>query len=257
MQTNIDFSQFVSQTYPLSSMDRWICSRLYSTVQQCERGFESFELHTVTSALHSFWLHSLCDVYLVSMICTAVLSWFDGSSSHWLMSFLPKLAFSVPLWLLQESIKPVLKREGSDSEEQRVRERQVATSVLYHSVSISLALLSPFMPFLTEEMWQRLLPYGDSDRTSTSLCVQPYPKTSQLVSQSETHKHYSCSLLDNIMQFSFCHKQTLFNLLFHRSTGIFLRRKQTSLWYRKLSEWRGYWGLSARWQRKDLTVRKS
>lgn len=133
----------LAETYPLSSMDRWICSRLYSTVQQCEQGFESFELHTVTSALHSFWLHSLCDVYL-------------------------------------ESIKPVLKCEGSDSEEQRVRERQVAMSVLYHSVSVSLALLSPFMPFLTEEMWQRLVPYGDSDRTSTSLCVQPYPKTSQL-----------------------------------------------------------------------------
>uniref|UniRef100_A0A8C1J6J5 Valine--tRNA ligase, mitochondrial n=1 Tax=Cyprinus carpio TaxID=7962 RepID=A0A8C1J6J5_CYPCA len=113
-------------TYPLSGMDRWICWRLYSTVQQCERGFQSYELHTVTSALHSFWLHSLCDVYLVN------------------------------------------------------REKQVAVSVLYHCVSISLALLSPIMPFLTEELWQRLLPYADSDGTSRSLCVQPYPKTSQL-----------------------------------------------------------------------------
>uniref|UniRef100_A0A8C1J6M8 Valine--tRNA ligase, mitochondrial n=1 Tax=Cyprinus carpio TaxID=7962 RepID=A0A8C1J6M8_CYPCA len=111
-------------TYPLSGMDRWICWRLYSTVQQCERGFQSYELHTVTSALHSFWLHSLCDVYLVK--------------------------------------------------------KQVAVSVLYHCVSISLALLSPIMPFLTEELWQRLLPYADSDGTSRSLCVQPYPKTSQL-----------------------------------------------------------------------------
>lgn len=81
---------------------------------------------------------------------------------------------------LQESIKPVLKGEGSGSEEQRDRERQVAAAVLYHCVSISLTLLSPFMPFLTEELWQRLLPYADSDGTSRSLCVQPYPKTSQL-----------------------------------------------------------------------------
>uniref|UniRef100_A0A8C1J5S3 Valine--tRNA ligase, mitochondrial n=1 Tax=Cyprinus carpio TaxID=7962 RepID=A0A8C1J5S3_CYPCA len=116
----------LAETYPLSGMDRWICWRLYSTVQQCERGFQSYELHTVTSALHSFWLHSLCDVYLVN------------------------------------------------------REKQVAVSVLYHCVSISLALLSPIMPFLTEELWQRLLPYADSDGTSRSLCVQPYPKTSQL-----------------------------------------------------------------------------
>uniref|UniRef100_A0A8C1J5H2 Valine--tRNA ligase, mitochondrial n=1 Tax=Cyprinus carpio TaxID=7962 RepID=A0A8C1J5H2_CYPCA len=123
----------LAETYPLSGMDRWICWRLYSTVQQCERGFQSYELHTVTSALHSFWLHSLCDVYLVSSGC----------------------------------------------EEQRDREKQVAVSVLYHCVSISLALLSPIMPFLTEELWQRLLPYADSDGTSRSLCVQPYPKTSQ------------------------------------------------------------------------------
>ncbi|KAA0710630.1 Valine--tRNA ligase, mitochondrial [Triplophysa tibetana] len=134
----------LAETHPVSSMDRWICSRLYSTVRQCEEAFESYELHTITSALHSFWVHSLCDVYL-------------------------------------ESIKPVLKQEASDSMEQKERERQVAMSVLYHSVSISLCLLSPFMPFLTEELWQRLLPYSaDSIKNPTSLCVQPYPKTSQL-----------------------------------------------------------------------------
>ena len=56
---------FVSQTAPVSSLDQWICSRLYSTVLQCEQAFPSAELHLVTSGLRSFWLHSLCDVYLV------------------------------------------------------------------------------------------------------------------------------------------------------------------------------------------------
>uniref|UniRef100_A0A671R8Q2 Valine--tRNA ligase, mitochondrial n=1 Tax=Sinocyclocheilus anshuiensis TaxID=1608454 RepID=A0A671R8Q2_9TELE len=134
----------LAETYPLSSMDRWICSRLHSTVQQCERGFESYELHTVTSALHSFWLHSLCDVYLVK--------------------------------------------------------RQVAASVLYHSVSISLALLSPFMPFLTEELWQRLLPYTDSDGTSRSLCVQPYPKTSQLEHWCFPKEEADFSLVEEVVR---------------------------------------------------------
>lgn len=46
-------------------MDQWICSRLYSTVLQCEQAFQSYQLHAVTSCLHSFWLHCLCDVYLV------------------------------------------------------------------------------------------------------------------------------------------------------------------------------------------------
>uniref|UniRef100_A0A4W6D9V9 Valine--tRNA ligase, mitochondrial n=1 Tax=Lates calcarifer TaxID=8187 RepID=A0A4W6D9V9_LATCA len=108
-------------------MDRWICSRLYSTVLQCEQAFEAYELHTVTSALYSFWVHSLCDVYL-------------------------------------EYVKPVL-----------------VHSVLYHCVSVSLALLTPFMPFITEELWQRLQPFrpGAAAHT-TSLCLQPYPCSSQL-----------------------------------------------------------------------------
>uniref|UniRef100_A0A4W4GSG5 Valine--tRNA ligase n=1 Tax=Electrophorus electricus TaxID=8005 RepID=A0A4W4GSG5_ELEEL len=128
----------LSETSPVSSIDRWICSRLSGTVQQCESSFESYQLHAVTSALHSFWLHDLCDVYL-------------------------------------ECIKPVLKQQDMAA-------RQVATAVLYHCVSLSLCLLSPFMPFLTEELWQRLQPYGpDTNRAVTSVCVQPYPKASQLI----------------------------------------------------------------------------
>lgn len=46
-------------------MDQWICSRLHSTVLQCEQAFQSHQLHLVTASLHSFWLHCLCDVYLV------------------------------------------------------------------------------------------------------------------------------------------------------------------------------------------------
>uniref|UniRef100_A0A8C7IUQ7 Valine--tRNA ligase, mitochondrial n=1 Tax=Oncorhynchus kisutch TaxID=8019 RepID=A0A8C7IUQ7_ONCKI len=127
-------------TSPLDSMDQWVCSRLYSTVLQCEQGFERYELHSVTAALHSFWLHSLCDIYL-------------------------------------ECIKPVLSQDSGSQ-----REKQVVRAVLYHCVSVSLALLSPFMPFLTEELWQRLyLLRGESgDSAGASLCLQPYPQSSQL-----------------------------------------------------------------------------
>ncbi|XP_046699931.1 valine--tRNA ligase, mitochondrial isoform X1 [Silurus meridionalis] len=133
----------LAETFPVSSIDRWICSRLYSTVVQCDKGFESFELHAVTSALHSFWLHSLCDVYL-------------------------------------ECIKPVLKQDVKENEAW-TEEKQIATAVLYHCVSISLRLLSPFMPFLTEELWQRLEPYNPTPTTApSSVCVQPYPTDSLL-----------------------------------------------------------------------------
>ncbi|XP_017286196.1 valine--tRNA ligase, mitochondrial isoform X1 [Kryptolebias marmoratus] len=143
----------IEETTPLGSMERWICSRLYSTVAQCEQAFDAYELHAVTSALHSFWLHSLCDVYI-------------------------------------EYVKPVLLREDEGAEVQADADdsdtttvRQVARTVLYHCVSLSLALLSPFMPFITEELWQRLQPFRPRPPgapTPTSLCLQPYPRSTHL-----------------------------------------------------------------------------
>ncbi|KAG8004963.1 Valine--tRNA ligase [Nibea albiflora] len=129
----------LEETAPLSSMDRWICSRLYSTVVQCEEAFEAYDLHAVTSALYSFWVQSLCDVYV-------------------------------------EYMKPVLLQQDDSG-----RSRQVVSSVLYHCVSMSLALLSPFMPFITEELWQRLQPFRPGPAAqNSSLCLQPYPSSSQL-----------------------------------------------------------------------------
>uniref|UniRef100_A0A8D3D5W5 Valine--tRNA ligase, mitochondrial n=1 Tax=Scophthalmus maximus TaxID=52904 RepID=A0A8D3D5W5_SCOMX len=140
----------ISKTTPLSSMDRWICSRLYSTVLQCEQAFEAYELHTVTSALYSFWVHSLCDVYM-------------------------------------ECVKPVLVQQDDASA------RQVASSVLYHCVSVSLALLSPIMPFITEELWQRLRPFRPGAASQTSLCLQPYPCSSQCLDYL-IYFHVACML---------------------------------------------------------------
>ncbi|XP_077362376.1 valine--tRNA ligase, mitochondrial isoform X1 [Festucalex cinctus] len=124
----------------LSSMDRWICSRLYSTVAQVEKAFEEYELHVVTAALYNFWVHNLCDVYM-------------------------------------ESVKPVLLKQNEGT----VRKvRPAAIVVLYNCVSASLTLLSPIMPFLTEELWQRLQPFRTEAAAQRSLCLQPYPRSSQL-----------------------------------------------------------------------------
>lgn len=144
----------IAKTAPLSSMDRWICSRLHSTVGQCEQAFEAYELHSVTSALYSFWVHSLCDIYM-------------------------------------EYIKPLLTQQDQEvvlttDVEHSGDARQAAIAVLYHCVSVSLALLSPFMPFITEELWQRLQPFAPEAAAQTSLCLQPYPRSAQLA-----HWHFA------------------------------------------------------------------
>ena len=46
-------------------MDLWILSKLSDTVSKCESGWPAYDFPTITTAIFSFWLYSLCDVYLV------------------------------------------------------------------------------------------------------------------------------------------------------------------------------------------------
>ena len=52
-------------------------------------------------------------------------------------------------------------------------EREVARSVLRHVLDVSLKLLHPIMPFITEELWVRL-----PEREADSLMVAPWPQPS-------------------------------------------------------------------------------
>lgn len=80
--------------------------------------------------------------------------------------------------LTQQDQEVVVTERGGDA-------RQAAIAVLYHCVSVCLALLAPFMPFITEELWQRLQPFAPEAAAQTSLCLQPYPRAAQLVGWSE------------------------------------------------------------------------
>ncbi|XP_004598845.2 valine--tRNA ligase, mitochondrial [Ochotona princeps] len=118
---------------PASPMDAWILSRLARTAQECERSFLTRELSLATHALHHFWLHNLCDVYL-------------------------------------EAVKPQLLRSPRPQE---------PPQVLFSCADIGLRLLAPFMPFLAEELWQRLPPRPGGPLVP-SICVAPYPSARSL-----------------------------------------------------------------------------
>ncbi|KAJ6627764.1 Valine--tRNA ligase [Pseudolycoriella hygida] len=112
-----------------SHMDLWILSRLASTIENCNSGFEIYDFTIPTSACYSFWLYDLCDVYL-------------------------------------ECLKPVF-QSGTDAAKSSAR--QTLFTCLYNG----LKLISPFMPFITEELFQRL-PRADTD--VLSICVSLYPE---------------------------------------------------------------------------------
>uniref|UniRef100_A0A8C5WXH6 valine--tRNA ligase n=1 Tax=Laticauda laticaudata TaxID=8630 RepID=A0A8C5WXH6_LATLA len=76
-----------------------------------------------------------------------------------------------------ESVKPIL-RSGDPVHVLSTQQ------TLYSCVDLALRLLSPFMPFLTEELWQRL-PKTHLE-TSPSICVARYPSPEHLVSPTST-----------------------------------------------------------------------
>ena len=67
----------------------------------------------------------------------------------------------------QESIKPVF-QSGSTQQQLETQE------VLHHCIDTFLRATSPFMPFLTEELFQRLP--GRGDNWPESICIAQYPR---------------------------------------------------------------------------------
>ena len=72
-------------------------------------------------------------------------------------------------WYL-ELTKPVLNNDASAEAEKRGT-RHTLINVLEHT----LRLLHPFMPFITEEIWQRVAPLSDVKGDTQSIMVQPFP----------------------------------------------------------------------------------
>ncbi|XP_050684326.1 valine--tRNA ligase isoform X2 [Leptidea sinapis] len=111
----------------LSTIDKWMLSRLSHAVTTVNTAFRGYDFPAATTACYNLWLYDLCDVYL-------------------------------------EYLKPVF---GSGTAEQQA----AARSTLYTVLEYGLKLLSPFMPFITEELFQRL----PRTEASASICVAPYP----------------------------------------------------------------------------------
>ncbi|MFZ5916134.1 MAG: valine--tRNA ligase [Chloroflexota bacterium] len=66
------------------------------------------------------------------------------------------------------------------------RARQTAQQVLIHVLEQTLRLLHPFMPFVTEEIWQHL-PLADEPSLADSLMVMPWPEAGELDPDAEAH----------------------------------------------------------------------
>jgi valyl-tRNA synthetase len=123
----------------LSLSDRWILSRLNSVVETVTKSLDEYKFNEAANALYQFVWHELCDWYL-------------------------------------EIIKPVLygTLPLSDGTAKTSSPEYVTTRfILWSALNETLRLLHPFIPFVTEEIWDKL------PGTEGSIMKAEFPGTSK------------------------------------------------------------------------------
>ena len=117
-----------------SLAEKYILSRLNSAVREANRNFEGMNFMVLTNALYQLWLSEFCDIFL-------------------------------------EVQKPIL--AGEDTPENLKRKASMRAT-MYTCLDFGLRLLHPFMPFITEELYQRM-PRRAGD-TIPTIMLASYPQ---------------------------------------------------------------------------------
>jgi valyl-tRNA synthetase len=131
---------------------RWIYAMLHKTIRDVNAALENYRFDDAANAIYQFFWGSFCDWYLEI----------------------------VKLRLVFE--------QGLDSEEPTIEVVRAATGLSASMASLmlvfeaSLRLLSPFMPFITEELWHALY---DGNPPAKSIAMRPYPKANNAGIDSE------------------------------------------------------------------------
>ncbi|KAG5856231.1 hypothetical protein ANANG_G00005850 [Anguilla anguilla] len=118
----------------------------------------------------------------------AQLSGAESVSDRWILAYdFPAVTTAIyNFWLYElcdvylECLKPVLSRTDSDG----ASEADVCRQTLYTCLEVGLRLLSPIMPFVCEELFQRL-PRRRPERDLPSVSVASYPESAEFCWHSE------------------------------------------------------------------------
>ncbi|HCG76287.1 MAG: valine--tRNA ligase [bacterium (Candidatus Ratteibacteria) CG01_land_8_20_14_3_00_40_19] len=144
---------------------RWILTKLNLLIKDVTNSLDSFRFNEAAHSLYEFFWHQFCDWYLE----TAKIELKVKSSSY-----------PSPLPLPQgERIKVRVKKEIPMHSELKV---QHSLTILADVLENSMKLLHPFIPFITEEVWQRLKAVKSEKlkvKSSGSIMTSEWPKSNQ------------------------------------------------------------------------------
>lgn len=126
IQPLISKGEFRGRPFKLSLADRWILSRLNQTINNVTKSLERFRFNDAANAIYEFFWHEFCDWYL-ELIKPTLTTFSMSQFTH-------------------QSQRPTTSNLNPE----------MTKTVLFHTLETSLRLLHPFMPFITEEIWQHL-----------------------------------------------------------------------------------------------------
>ena len=133
--------------------ERWIRSLLQSTEAQVRSAMERYRLDLAAQAIYDFTWNEYCDWYLE--LSKTVLARFGETGTARFLREGPT-----------SSIAPIVPETGPA----RLRGTR---RTLVRVLEAVLRLIHPLMPFVTEEIWQRVAPLAG--RTGPSIMLEPYP----------------------------------------------------------------------------------
>ncbi|MGA9127709.1 MAG: valine--tRNA ligase [Terracidiphilus sp.] len=123
--------------------DRWIVAELHSTAAKVNQSLENYRYDDAANTIYQFFWGSFCDWYLeiVKLRLDFETSQRDG--------------------------------ESESQRDARLERTKSALATLVSIFEVSLRLLSPFMPFITEEIWHALY---DGNPPAKSIALTQYPQ---------------------------------------------------------------------------------
>jgi valyl-tRNA synthetase len=132
---------------------RWIMSRLSRTIQEINMALTEYRFNDAANAIYHFIWHELCDWYI-------------------------------------ELSKPVIYSQTGTDESGTLR--KATLNCLLYTLETSLRLLHPFMPFVTEEIWQSIPHDGES------IMISPFPSPEERDMEAEEMLSYIMEAINGI-----------------------------------------------------------